>query len=130
MKSLKTPEKAKYITATLVLSTDQTKEGDEYCLSLGAIINSGKVSEDILEGDIEKFLTLVGQTKERIKASDSAEVAIGELANEASLQFQELVDQIKEDEKKQKLTSIIGIVCVVVIFILITAFSIFSGSGS
>ena len=129
MKSIGSPEKAKYITATLVLSTAQTKEGDEYCLSLGAEVNSGKVSEETLNSDIKNFLTLVAETKERIQNSDNPEVAIQELANEASLEFQELVEKIKENEKKSRLTSIIGIACVIAIFVIITAVSLFTGSG-
>ncbi len=129
MNSLESPEKAKYLTASLVLSTAQTKEGDEYCLSLGAEVNSGKVSEETLNSDIKNFLTLVAETKERIQNSDNPEVAIQELANEASLEFQELVEKIKENEKRGRLTSIIGIACVVIIFILLTVVSIFSGNG-
>ena len=129
MNSIRGPEKAKYITATLVLSTPEIKEGEEYCLSLGAEINSGKVSEDTLGGDVERFLALVKETEERIASSNSAEVAIRELANEASLEFQELVGKIKDEEKKSRLTSIIGIACVIAIFVIITAVSLFTGSG-
>ncbi len=129
MKSIESPERAKYLTVTLVLTTDNTPEGEEYCLSLGAEVKNGKVDEDALDRDIENFRTLVSNTKRRVGDYDSSEAAIREMANEASDEFKQLVEKIKEDEKKQKLTSIIGIVCVIAIFVIVTVFSIFSGSA-
>lgn len=129
MKSVDSPEKAKYLTVTLVLRTESTPENEEYCLSLGAEVKNGRVNEDILERDIESFEALVSDTKLKIPEYDSSEIAIRELANQASEEFKLLVQKIKDDEKKQKLTSIIGIGCVIAIFIIVTLFSIFTGSA-
>ena len=118
------PKKAKFATVSVVISTEDTEEGDEYCLSVGAEIRFGKIDDGQLEKDLAEFGRMVDETVERLRSYATKSEGISALAAEANAEYEKLVEKLREDQKKQSVISAIGmalfIVGSVVLFIVAT----------
>ena len=118
------PKKAKFATVSVVISTDDTEEGDEYCLSVGAEIRFGKIDDGQLEKDLAEFGRMVDETVDRLRSYATKSEGISVLAAEANAEYEKLVEKLREDQKKQSVISAIGmalfIVGIVVLFIVAT----------
>ena len=118
------PKRAKFVTVSLVIRAAETPEGDEYCLSVGAEIRGGKVEDGQLESDLATFDTMVKETVTRLAAYESKSEGVSVLANEASAEFEKLVEKLKGEQKKQRVISAIGIalavIGIVVLFVVAT----------
>lgn len=124
LQSTDNPKKAKFITVSVVISAEDTKKGDEYCLSVGAEIRGGKIDDGQLERDLTAFDEMVSETLSRLSEYDSNSAAITALANEAQAEYEKLVEKLRADQKKQRIISAIGlslvIVGIVILFIAAT----------
>ena len=118
------PKKAKFATVSVVISTEDTEEGEEYCLSVGAEIRFGKIDDGQLEKDLAEFGRMVDETVERLRSYATKSEGISVLAAEANAEYEKLVEKLREDQKKQSVISAIGmalfIVGIVVLFIVAT----------
>lgn len=115
--SVTSPKKARFVTVTLVLSAEGITEGEEYCLSLGAEIKGSKVNETIAK-DMDSFVNMVDEALEQLSSYENKAEGIKALATAASREFDELVDKIKGESKKQKITGLISVLAIIAIFAL------------
>ena len=118
------PKKARFITVSVVISTEHIEIGEEYCLSVGAEIRGGKVDDAQLEKDLAEFEGIINETAERLSSFENKSVGVTTLAEEANAEYDKLVEKLREDQKKQKVVSAIGmalfLVGIVIIFVVAT----------
>ena len=118
------PKKAKFATVSVVISTDDTEEGDEYCLSVAAEVKLGKVDEGLLGADLEEFDRMVNDTIERLRGYESKSEGISVLAAEANAEYEKLIENLQADQKKANVISAIGmglfIIGIIALFIVAT----------
>ena len=118
------PKKARFMTVSLVITTEHIEEGEEYYLSVGAEIRGGKVDDAQLEKDLAEFDGIVNETAERLSGYENKSVGVTVLAEEANAEYDKLVERLREDHKKQKVVSAIGIglfiVGIIILFIVAT----------
>ena len=119
LRAVEDPKKAKYLTTALVVSGEGIKEGEEYCLSIGALINRGKVDDSQLESDSAKFSQMVDEMIETLDSYDDKVEGLHVLIEKANEEYKKLVAEIEENQKKaKKMSAIINTVFIVGIFIL------------
>lgn len=118
-------EKAKYITVTLILSTDEIQKDEEYCLSLGAEIKGSNIDDSILEKSIANFEQMIEETVDKLSEYENKTEAITVLAQTASEEVERLMEKIKASEKKQRLITYIGIAVIIVIFVILMGAGLF-----
>ena len=118
------PKRAKFITVSLVISAEDTKKGDEYCLSVGLEIRGGRVDDGQLERDLGSFEEMVSETLERLSEFESNGAAVTALAGEAQAEYDKLVERLSADQKKQRIISAIGLslmfIGILILFIVAT----------
>ena len=110
---------AKFVTVSLVITSDGLPEDEEYCISLGAELRRGNIDSERLECDILKFEKLVAEAEGRISAVENKREAITALAAEAAAEFDRLVAKLNEDHRKGKIISAIGMALVIIGVILL-----------
>lgn len=121
LKSVDNPAKARFITVSAVITSPETPKGDEYCLSLGAEIRYGKIDDAQLERDICGFGKMVEESVTRLSEFESKSEGVSVLANEASKEYEALVEKLNSDQKKQRLLSAIGMILVIIGIIVLFA---------
>ena len=114
--------KAKYVTVSLVVGKEGGKEGEEYCMSLGAEISKKSVDEARLDKDIENYGNMVNEALETLAEYEDKNEGLDSLTKKASEEYEKLLAKINEDQKKsRKVTMIINAVFIslmVLLFIL------------
>ena len=127
LQTVDNPKKAKYITVSVVISTPETKEGDEYCLSVGAEMRGGKIDDDLLSKDLDTLNSMIDETIERLSTFENRAEGVAILANEAEEEYQKLVGKLSEEQKKQRVISAIGValvfVGIIILFMVATFYS-------
>ena len=127
LQTVDNPKKAKYITVSVVISTPETKEGDEYCLSVGAEMRGGKIDDDLLLKDLDTLNSMIDETIERLSTFENRAEGVAILANEAEEEYQKLVGKLSEEQKKQRVISAIGValvfVGIIILFMVATFYS-------
>lgn len=119
LRTVEDKSRAKFITATVVITSPDTPKGDEYCLSLGTEIRGGKVDGDQLERDIVEYGKMVDGSVERLSKFESKAEGVSALAEEASKEYEALVERLNADQKKQRVISTVGMLLVLVGVILL-----------
>lgn len=118
-RTVEDPKKAKYVTASLVISAEGIDEGDEYCMSIGAQVNRGKVDDAQLEEDSGKFRKMVDDMIATLDRHEDKVEGLRELTAKANEEYKKLVAEIEENQKKaKKMSAIINVVFIVGILIL------------
>ncbi len=124
LQTVENPKRAKFITVSVVISAEDTKKGDEYCLSVGAEIRGGRVEEAQLERDLSSFGDMIDETLERLSGFENKGEGVSVMANEAQAEYERLVEKLRADQKKQRIISAIGLslvfVGIVILFIVAT----------
>ena len=119
LRTVEDAKKAKYVTTALVISAEGIPDGDEYCVSIGAMINRGKVDDAQLEEDSAKFRQMVDDMIDTLERHDDKVEGLRELTAKANEEYQKLMAEIQENQKKVKrMTAIINAVFIIGIFIL------------
>lgn len=117
-------KRAKFITVSVVITTEHIEIGEEYCLSVGAEIRGGKVDDAQLEKDLAEFEGIIDETAERLSGYENKSVGVTTLAEEANAEYDKLVEKLRDDQKKQRVISAIGmalfIVGIVILFVVAT----------
>lgn len=103
--------KAKYIDVSIVLSAEESGEDEEYCLTLGAEIFRGTVSESLYR-DMNEFTELVTKTAERLKGSENKAAVIKALIKEAEGELDGVIADIKKRRRKAIITALIGVLAI------------------
>ena len=106
--------KAKFVTVSLVIGAKDGKEGEEYCMSLGAAITHGKVDEVKLDSDIEHYGEMVNEALNVLEGYDDKDEGLGYLTAKASEEYEKFLAKIQEENKKSRKASMI----VNIVFIL------------
>lgn len=121
-RSMDNPERARYATVSLVMTTEGIKEGDEYCLSLGADIKRGNVDDSRLAEDIVKFEEFAAECERTLEENETALDGLTVLTEKANLEYEKLLAEIDEEQKKSRKISLIGnivfIVGIAVLFLV------------
>lgn len=108
LRTVDTPERARYVTVSLVVSAEGVAEGEEYCMSLGADIRRKKVDETQLDKDIQNYLTMVDEAAEVIANYEDKTEGLAHLTKKASEEYEKLVAKIEEEQKKSRKVALIG----------------------
>ena len=119
LRSVEDSKKAKYVTVALVVGGAGIKEGEEYCMSIGAVINRGKVDDAQLDSDSQKFRSMVDDMISTLADYEDKTEGLCKLTDKANEEYRKLVAEIEENQKKaKKMSAIINVVFIVGIFIL------------
>ena len=102
------PKKAKYVTVSLVINTKGGKAGEEYCMSLGAMINGGGIDEAQLDKDIEGFSGMVQEAVDTLAYYENKDEGLAYLTAKANEEYEKLVKKIEEERSKNRRLAMIG----------------------
>ena len=120
LRSVPDETKAKYVTISLVVGKDGGKEGEEYCMSLGAAITRKAVDEVQLDKDIENYEKMVNEAVETLAEYEDKNEAHDYLTKKASEEYEKLLAKIDADQKKsRKVSMIINAVFIGLMFLLL-----------
>ena len=108
LKSVEDVNKARYVTVSLVVSAEGIKEGEEYCMSLGADIRGKKINENQLNEDIAGYEKMVSEAVEALDGYENKSEGLACLTAKASEEYEKLVAKIDEEQKKSRRISMIG----------------------
>ena len=120
--SVSDPKKAKYVTVSLVISADGIAAGDEYCMSLGAMISRSGINDERLEKDIESYNSMVNEALEVLSGYDNKKEGLEFLTKKASEEYEKVLAKIEEERKKSKrivtISNIVFIVGIALLFLV------------
>ena len=121
-KSVEDESKAKCVTVSLVISSENVKEGDEYCMSLGAMITRKGVDEAQLYKDIEGYRKMVDEALEVLSGYEKKDEGLAYLTANANEEYEQLMAKITEDQKKNRrlamISNIVFVVGIVLLFLV------------
>lgn len=116
------PKKAKCVTVSLVISSKDGKEGEEYCMSLGAMINGRGVDEVQLDRDIEGYNKMVDEALDTLAYYEDKDEGLAYLTKKASEEYEKFVKEMEEGQRKGRrlamITNIVFILGITLLFIL------------
>ena len=119
LKTVDDIKKAKYVTVSLVVGAEGCNPGDEYCMSLGAQITRGGISEEQLEQDIANYGKMVDEALEVLAGYENKNEGLEYLTAKANEEYEKLLVKIKEEqEKSRRISRIINTVFIIGIAIL------------
>ncbi len=122
LKSVEDTKKAKYVTVSVVIGSEGCKEGDEYCMSLGAMLSRKGVNEEQLDKDIESFGKMVDEAVETLAKYEDKNEGLAYLTAKASAEYEEMVAKMEEEQKRSRrlsmISNIIFIVGIALLFIV------------
>ena len=120
--SVEDESKAKCVTVSLVISSENVKEGDEYCMSLGAMITRKGVDEAQLYKDIEGYRKMVDEALEVLSQYEKKDEGLAYLTAKANEEYEQLMAKITEDQKKNRrlamISNIVFVVGIVLLFLV------------
>lgn len=122
LRSVDDLKKAKYVTVSVVIAPEGCKEGDEYCMSLGAQISRKGIDNAQLSKDIESFNTMVDEAIDTLAKYEDKNEGLAYLTAKASEEYEKLMANIEEEQKKNRrlsmISNIIFIVGIALLFIV------------
>ena len=120
--SVSDPKKAKCVTVSLVVNTKDGKEGEEYCMSLGAMITRRGIDEEQLDKDIEGYNKMVDEALDTLAYYDNKDEGLAYLTKKASEEYEKFMKEIEEGQKKGRrlamITNIVFILGITLLFII------------
>ncbi len=111
-------EKARIITVSLVIRYEGMKEGDEYCISLGADNNRGKASDDEFSIDAKEFLSHVDEVVNEANNFSSPSDAVKMLADKANLEYEKITADLEKQAKISTTGVLIAIGGLIILFVV------------
>lgn len=99
--------KARYITASLIVSKEGGKEGEEYCISIGAIIAKNAVDEERLARDLESYEKMIDETVETLAGYEDKNEGLDFLTEKAAEEHEQLMAKVREQQLKVRKISMI-----------------------
>lgn len=122
LRTIDDPDKARYITTSMIIGGEGIKEGEEYCLSIGVAVRGKKVDDSQLEKDSQKFGEMVDEMIAVLEAHEDKLEAHASLVAKANEEYQKLLAEIQENQKKSRKVAMIGnivfIVGIAILFII------------
>ena len=119
LRTLPDQNKARYATVTLMVSKQDGKEGEEYCLSLGVAILKNNANGKRLVGDIEIFERYVEDTVQTLAEFEDKNAGLDHLTEKAEKEYEERMTQAKEQQAKNAKSTRIFNIIFFAVFILI-----------
>lgn len=120
--SVDDPAKAKCVTVSLVVASKNGKEGEEYCMSLGAMITRRGVDEAQLDKDIEGYDKMVDEAIDTLAYYDNKDEGLAYLTAKASEEYEKMMKEIEEGQRKNRrlamISNIVFIVGIALLFII------------
>lgn len=120
--SVDDPTKAKCVTVSLVVASKDGKEGEEYCMSLGAMITRRGVDEIQLDKDIEGYGKMVDEAIDTLAYYDNKDEGLAYLTAKASEEYEKMMKEIEEGQRKNRrlamISNIVFIVGIALLFIV------------
>lgn len=107
-KTVEKIEKTKYVTTSVVIGGEGIAPDDEYCLSIGAAVRKSKVEDDILKEDINAFDKMVDETLAVLDSYEDKLEGLRSLTEKANAEYEKMVKDSNEQQKKFRRISIIG----------------------
>ncbi len=119
LKTVTDVNKAKYVTVALIVGAKDGKEGDEYCMSLGAQINRKSVNDAELDTNVESYGKMVDEAIDTLEKYENKDEGLAHLTEKANEEYQKLLAKIKEEQdKSRRISRIINIVFIAGIALL------------
>ena len=117
-----TTDKAKCVTVSLVISAADGKPGEEYCMSLGAMITKRGVDEEQLAKDMDGYNKMVDEALDVLAYYDNKDEGLAYLTAKANEEYEKFVKEIEEGQKKNRrlamISNIVFIVGIALLFII------------
>ena len=121
-RSVSVPERAKCVTVSLVINTRDGQAGEEYCMSLGAMVSGKNVDEVQLDKDIEGFGKMVDEAIDTLAYYDDKDEGLRFLTAKAAEEYEKFVKEMEEGQRKGRrlamITNIVFILGITLLFIL------------
>lgn len=102
LKSVEDMRKAKCVTVSLVINTKDGKKGEEYCMSLGAMVTSRGIDEKQLDSDIEGYNKMVDEAIDTLAYYENKGEGLAFLTKKANEEYERFMKEIEEGQKKNK----------------------------
>ena len=120
--SVEDASKAKCVTVSLVVGAKDGDKGEEYCMSLGAMIQKGGVNEEQLDKDIESYGKRVDEALDTLAYYENKDEGLAFLTEKATKEYEELMKKIDEEQRKNRkiamISNIVFAVGIAILFIL------------
>jgi DNA polymerase I-like protein with 3'-5' exonuclease and polymerase domains len=121
-KTIDTPEKARFVTVSVVVSKKDGEKDNEYCMSLGAAITRKFVDDNQLAEDSANFEKMVDEAIETLEKYENKEEGLDALVAKANEEYEKFLVKMEEEQKKSRklsmISNIIFIVGLVILFIV------------
>ena len=117
------PGKARCVTVSLVVNTKDGQKGEEYCMSLGAMIAKRGVDEAQLLKDIEGYGKMVDEAVDTLAYYENKDEGLAHLTKKASEEYEKMMKEIEEGQKKSRRLSMITNIAFILGFILLLFFA-------
>ena len=108
LRPIENPEKAKYVTTSLIVGGEGVKEGEEYCLSIGVVVKGKKVDDEQFDKDSHKFNEMVDEMIGVLDAHEDKVEGLGVLTAKANEEYEKLLAEIQENQRKSRRAAAIG----------------------
>ncbi len=127
MNEVESLSRAKIVTVSLVLSAEGVKDGEEYCLSLGAEVSHGSVNETLTR-DMRDFEELVGQTLIRLAKYENKSEGIHALVKESEGELDGIASDIRARSRKRIITAAVAALAIGAIIALAVVITLGAGA--
>ena len=119
LRPLPDQNRARYASVALLVSKEGGKEGEEYCLSIGAALLRNNANEKRLTRDIEAYEKLVDDTVETLAQYEDKNEGFDFLTKKAEEEYEQLMVKVQEQQQKSRKASMIFNVALVVGLLII-----------
>ena len=113
-------KKARYVTVALIVGKEGGEKGEEYCMSLGAMITKKGIDDATLETNMAQYETMVNETVETLQGYEDKNEGLDFLTAKANEEYKKLIAKMEEDRKKSLrmslITNVVFIVGIVLLF--------------
>ena len=121
-KTIEGPEKARFVTVSLVVGKQGGVEGEEYCMSLGAEVVRKAINDERLAEDSANFVRMVDEAIETLEQYENKDEGLDVLLAKANEEYEKFLAKMEEERKKSRklsmISNIVFIVGIAIIFII------------
>ena len=115
-------KKARFVTMYLIVAKEGGEKGEEYCLSIGAMITKNGVDEAALEKNIAQYEHMIDEAVEVLAGYENKNEGLDYLTEKANEEYKDHIAKIQEENKKRRristISNVIFIIAIAIFFIL------------
>ena len=131
LRSVEPGKRVRYLTVSVIIAAEGIAKGEEYCLSLGAMLRRGEIDEEMLTRDSDKFNEMINDTVKRLEGAESVTEVIKQMTTEAEAECEKLLEKLEADNKRnRRISTISSVVIFVIIIAVYVIFMLVSGNGT